>query len=267
MPGSDEEKKLFFFWLTIFSAAVRMARSYSDYLGVKINRLYSPKKNVGEPIPQFPGPAVTSSIVFTNVSKIRCEHVQIVFTSSHPLSTELEVVLTSPSGTQSVLAELHATLVAPSVQVVTTIEGSYTLNGTTAARFGSFPETPVVGSIVHHPNLACNSDMTQSPVASNSYANKIVLVKRGNCSYVEKAVNLANLGCMVWLVECITLFFKKKKSKAVVVYNDVLGSPNVEMSGKPHAVNVPVVMITLLDAQRILNTPGVRKKDFVSHRF
>lgn len=168
-----------------------MASSYSSYLSVPIKRVFSPEQNVGKPIPQYPGPAVSSTIVFSNASDIFCEHVQIVFSSSHPLSTELEVILTSPSGTQSVLADLHAMTVTSSV-MVTAPQTSYSLSLTTAARFGAFGS--VSGSVANHTNTACNSEMNQNQLPSNYYADKIVLVRRGTCTYAEKAKNLAVLG-------------------------------------------------------------------------
>jgi hypothetical protein len=109
----------FFFSACFFraSAAVVAAKAYKSYLGVKIKRLSSSVQNVSANIPQFPGPAVVNSIFLTNASNVLCEHVRVVFSSSHPFSSELEIVLTSPRGTKSVLANLHAITTVPKVRI------------------------------------------------------------------------------------------------------------------------------------------------------
>ena len=56
--------------------------------------------------PQYEG-AVTSSIEVSQSSLSKVEFVDVVLTSDHSYSGDLEVVLTSPTGTRSVLAESH----------------------------------------------------------------------------------------------------------------------------------------------------------------
>ncbi len=142
---------------------------------------------------------MTSSIVLKDLKGLRCEHVQIVFSSSHPLSTELEVVLTSPSGTKSVLAQLHAVMEVPNV-TLTASGHSYSFKSPTIASFGSYPKNSVFGTVVVHPDLACNGNTFPT---TKVYANKVVLVKRGSCPFVEKAINLANLGSIVRKKACM----------------------------------------------------------------
>jgi hypothetical protein len=177
------------------SAAVEMALSYQSYLGVAIRRVYSPIVATSIPIPQFPGAAAVSELELKDADGVLCQQVQVVFSSSHPLSTELEVVLTSPSGTQSVLAQLHAISFAGVVTVLGADHSSYTLGKASIGTFGSRTIDPVEGEAVSHPNTACDSEW---PKMSNlSYAGKVVLVARGDCPFTEKAVNLASLGCKV----------------------------------------------------------------------
>ena len=49
---------------------------------------------------------LTSSSFYVNLTET-VEHVQVIFSASHPVGSDLEVILTSPSGTKSVLAELR----------------------------------------------------------------------------------------------------------------------------------------------------------------
>ncbi|MBO0699046.1 MAG: tandem-95 repeat protein, partial [Zavarzinella sp.] len=51
------------------------------------------------------GAAVSSSVVLD--TNIKLEHVEVVFNATHPYRGDLEVVLTAPSGTKSVLAAQH----------------------------------------------------------------------------------------------------------------------------------------------------------------
>ncbi|HVK07938.1 MAG TPA: S8 family serine peptidase [Gemmataceae bacterium] len=67
-------------------------------------------RNVGLSIPD--GPAANSygapvSDQVTVSRNIRVEHVEVEFSASHPYRGNLEVVLTSPDGTQSVLSQVH----------------------------------------------------------------------------------------------------------------------------------------------------------------
>jgi len=64
----------------------------------------SGQKAVNAAIPDNTGAAVTDPITVPASANIRVEHVEVVFTAAHPDRGQLEVTLTSPSGTQSVLA-------------------------------------------------------------------------------------------------------------------------------------------------------------------
>lgn len=60
-------------------------------------------RTVNQAIPDNNPAGVSSTLNFTE--KIRMEHVEVVFNATHPYRGDLRVVLTSPSGTQSVLAQ------------------------------------------------------------------------------------------------------------------------------------------------------------------
>ncbi len=84
-------------------AAVQVARSWHPVSAE--HAVTSGPVIVGRPIPDDE-PAGASSAV-TLAESLTVEWVEVVLDASHPSRGNLEVVLTSPSGTQSVLAEVH----------------------------------------------------------------------------------------------------------------------------------------------------------------
>lgn len=60
---------------------------------------------VNQTIPDNNSTGLTSSFIVNN--NISLEHVEVVFNATHSFRGNLEVILTSPSGTQSILAEQH----------------------------------------------------------------------------------------------------------------------------------------------------------------
>ena len=63
--------------------------------------------NVGQAIPDNTPSGTSDSVTITE--DITLEHVEVVFDATHTYRGDLEVVLTSPDGTESVLAEPHVT--------------------------------------------------------------------------------------------------------------------------------------------------------------
>jgi len=61
--------------------------------------------NVNQSIPDNDPTGVTSTFVVSD--NITLEHVEVIFEATHTYRGDLEIVLTSPSGTQSILAEQH----------------------------------------------------------------------------------------------------------------------------------------------------------------
>ncbi|NJL60400.1 MAG: S8 family serine peptidase [Desulfobacteraceae bacterium] len=61
---------------------------------------------VDQLIPDNDSAGVSSAISISD--SFRLEHVEVIFQATHPYRGDLKIVLTSPSGTQSVLAELHS---------------------------------------------------------------------------------------------------------------------------------------------------------------
>jgi Ca2+-binding RTX toxin-like protein len=85
------------------NAAVNMASTFTS-VGPEVS-VVIPTVNVGAAIPDNSLVGVTSSINVTQ--DIRIEHVQITFDATHTFRGDLEVTLTSPAGTRSVLTERH----------------------------------------------------------------------------------------------------------------------------------------------------------------
>eukprot|EP00026_Physarum_polycephalum_P000050 Phypoly_transcript_00050.p1 GENE.Phypoly_transcript_00050~~Phypoly_transcript_00050.p1 ORF type:complete len:851 (+),score=68.86 Phypoly_transcript_00050:2980-5532(+) len=66
-----------------------------------------PVVEVGQSIPDNQESGIISTVeIFDN---IKLEHVEVVFSATHPIRTDLRVVLYSPSGTPSYLSEMHGT--------------------------------------------------------------------------------------------------------------------------------------------------------------
>jgi subtilisin-like proprotein convertase family protein len=84
-------------------AAVNAASTWTN-VGAA-NSISSGVINVNQPIPDNNATGVTST--FAVGDNIELEHVEVVFNATHTYRGDLEIVLTSPSGTQSILAEEH----------------------------------------------------------------------------------------------------------------------------------------------------------------
>gem|GEM_PF-486432 len=85
------------------NAAVSTALTWVS-VGPEVS-IAEPVINVGAAIPDNSLVGVTSTI---NVAQdINIEHVEVTFNATHSFRGDLEIILTSPSGTQSVLAERH----------------------------------------------------------------------------------------------------------------------------------------------------------------
>ncbi len=63
-------------------------------------------QSIGQSIPDNIGSAVTDTVTISEVLKV--EHVQVTVDIAHTYRGDLEIILTSPSGTQSVLAQEHS---------------------------------------------------------------------------------------------------------------------------------------------------------------
>jgi subtilisin-like proprotein convertase family protein len=86
------------------AAAVNLAKTWTN-VGPEVSAS-SGTINVGQPIPDNNATGITSS--FTLGADIRMESVEVVFSATHASRGHLQVMLTAPSGTKSVLAEKHA---------------------------------------------------------------------------------------------------------------------------------------------------------------
>jgi len=130
------------------------------------------------------------------------EHVQVVLKTNHPKDTDLTVVLTSPSGTRSVLAESHAFVRAPVMTWTTYVASSVVQTGAVAgigyAEFG--PELTFISGeiVVIDPPTAC-SPLPQ--VSRDSATKKIALVLRGDCTFYDKVLNVQSSGYDAVLIE------------------------------------------------------------------
>lgn len=87
-------------------AAVALAQTWTNVPALMT--LTTPTDHANLPIPDNDPVGVQSSIVVTSSGIQHIEHVEITFDAAdHTYSGDLQIVLTAPSGTQSVLAETH----------------------------------------------------------------------------------------------------------------------------------------------------------------
>ncbi len=85
------------------AAAVALAASWQSV--PEATALSFVPRTVKQPIPDNDTTGISSTVFVEE--KIRLEHAEVVFTATHPYRGQLQVILTSPWGTRSILAELH----------------------------------------------------------------------------------------------------------------------------------------------------------------
>jgi proprotein convertase subtilisin/kexin type 2 len=89
------------------SAAVTTAMTYSIYLPAE-KTYTSPLSSPNLAIPDDSATGVSSPMAVTGSNITNIEFVEITFSAAdHPYSGDLEITLTSPAGTNSLLAETH----------------------------------------------------------------------------------------------------------------------------------------------------------------
>ena len=215
-------------------SAVVAAQAYTAYLNVSINRYALPKKIVEQSIPQYSPTektSVSSTItVLTPANFGTVQHVEIFFDATHPRATELDVVLTSPMGTESQLAEMRGFTTRDWL----TINSPASIAGRKSgilADWSQSPTAPISGIAKVFPDLGC--DGTLPPANDTSYRGFIVFVSRGVCGFTEKARNVQSFG-----------------AKAVIVYNNLPGEA-IPMGGQADDITIPAMMVMLEVADSI----------------
>lgn len=88
------------------AAAVALAKQWSPLPAENV--LSPPLVNVGQPIPDGTAAGVSSTITLSGQA-LHVEHVEVTLTVTHPSRGDLTITLTSPDGTQSVLAATRTT--------------------------------------------------------------------------------------------------------------------------------------------------------------
>lgn len=221
------------FGLVNAGRAVAMAKTYSSYLNTKIMRYAPPVQNVGKPIPQHDPDkpvSVSASIDVAMPGGGLVEAVQVYLTVTHPQVTELDVVLRSPTGTESVLAKLRGFSVSMSFQVLSpsSIAGA---KPSALAQFGAIPQSRIEGPVFAYPTLGCAGSLAQG-VSLKGY---LVLVRRGVCPFAEKVKALQDQG-----------------ARAVIVYNNEAGGV-VQMSGSDASITITAIMVGLETGMAMLD--------------
>ncbi|MEZ4875409.1 MAG: M36 family metallopeptidase [Flavobacteriaceae bacterium] len=105
------------------------------------------------------------------------------------------------------------------------------------ASFGpDVPTTPITTDFVLYDDNAGADDTDGCEAAVNGGAinGKIVIIRRGNCPFVDKVVNAENAGAV-----------------AVIVVNNASGSP-ITMGGTDPGIGIPSVMVSQNDGEAII---------------
>ncbi len=114
------------------------------------------------------------------------------------------------------------------------------LNYGTAQFGGAIPDPPLQAPVVLvNDGVGTTSDACEPIVNAGQVAGKIALIDRGTCTFVSKAAAAQAAG-----------------AAAVIIGNNVAGPPP-GMSGSDPSITVPVVSITLDDANAIKSQLGV----------
>lgn len=85
-------------------AAAAVARSLDwDNLSTPVQTASRTATNLPIPIPETPAAPLTRTFDFSSSANLRAEHVEVVIRATHGNRSDLEITLTSPSGTRSIL--------------------------------------------------------------------------------------------------------------------------------------------------------------------
>lgn len=209
--------------------AVQLANTWKLGVFTTAINIHNESIAVNKAIPEFnssnPNVTVVSSVFISTPFVV--EHVQVFLVANHSQATDLEVVLTSPSGTKSVLAELHGLVTLVSLELTFPSNMSFAAAG---AGFGPQINTSsntllYNGTMVFgYPSDGCSPFTNEAELSGN-----IVFVRRGNCTFTDK-VYMAQLA----------------GAKAVVVINNVAGGAYFMIGSNPN-ITIPSIMISLED--------------------
>lgn len=203
-------------------SAVVLAKSWQP-VGKELS-FASPVIEVHAPIPDNSHQPVVS--VYHVDEDIILEHVEIVFTASHPYRSDLRVVLTSPKNTKSVLSTLHGTSSGYDFQVVSPANLTKSHWQIVRASFGPSPadwmqQNATTRIVLANPIDGCElSDTTD-------LSGSLVLVQRGKCDFCTKVKNAQNRG-----------------AAGVLVIPENEGDSPAEMDGMDSSIVIPAVMLS-----------------------
>jgi hypothetical protein len=125
-------------------------------------------------------------------------------TSDHQFPTDLEIILRSPSGTESILAVNHPTRQdSPAIVLQNQTSGINLEQAVYGPILGNQFKDSSLEFVLSDPLDAC------SPLIGD-YTGKVVLAYDGNCSSVNKTLNIQQSGAVVALSKIlisILIFF------------------------------------------------------------
>lgn len=179
---------------------------------------------VNKKIPDYPNSGVTATVTVTD--KVIIEKVMVTVTINHPTSGDLMIKVTSPSGTESILATPHAVVPALFVGDLDPVAAGQ------AAFGGDVTFTPIKGKLVQaSPSTACSTITNCAQLKGN-----IAFVWRGSCEFTTKAYAVQTCG-----------------ATAMVLMNIDPSDPYdpIIMGGSDPRVTIPCVSVSQYDGQYI----------------
>jgi len=162
-------------------------------------------------------------------------HVQVFLAVNHNQSSGLEVMLTSPMGTVSILAELSGYAIYPFLNIMEPSDTLFSDTPITAAGASFGPQLNDTSTLSGNlslavPLLACSNLTNAAQIAGN-----IAVVQRGTCAFTDKVQAAQDAGAI-----------------GVVVINNFPGSP-MWMGGSSSSITIPSIMIDLETGTAIMD--------------
>ena len=183
-------------------AAVTAAQSWRS---VAAPTLHTTHTSIHQRIP--PDASVISSSI--NISSHgTLEHVEVVFDAAHQRATELRIMLTAPSGTTSLLADMRGYDRMVLLQA-TLLQAQYTMQilAVPSLKGPSFPgesQQPMRAPLLFSTPLTTGCTPYGQPSTGNNttttFAGAVAIVYRGDCSFTTKVAMAQQAGAIAILV-------------------------------------------------------------------
>ncbi len=217
----------------IFNAPFDINKPASDYLDAAIINLFYMNNIMHDVWAHYGFDEVSGNFQQKNYSNTGDEG-DFVFADAQDGSGTNNANFSTPDDGQSPRMQMYlwngSSTIVNMVQVNSpqSIAGKY---GAVQAGFTpQLSKTPITAKLVLATSISNNSLGCDAILNAADVANNIVLIDRGNCTFVEKIQQAQLAG-----------------AKAVIIANNVSGNP-MSMGGTSNGINIPAIMISLNNA-------------------